>query len=76
MFDAPLAFKPLSGKTFAFEELLDQLQRIRTENLHTLPVEYETRDLWELGVRRGWIRKEGDRYLVEVSPSDDRALLV
>lgn len=60
-------FAPLNGRTFAdFRDLETALAAVFRERVKELPNGYGYRELARLGMRRGWIRKHGDKVIVNL----------
>src|SRR5436309_3546986 len=66
---ATTVFNPLDGNEFEDRaELETRILTLFNDNIERFPPEYTYRSLLELGERKGWIHRDGDRILVRYKP--------
>lgn len=57
MFDAREALRPLSGKSFKYDKLREELRKIRNQHLAEIPPEFGTREFFLLALHNRWVRE-------------------
>jgi hypothetical protein len=58
VWDANAAFSTLPTHSLTAKELSKALEKLLVSNFHVLPVEMTIRDMFEIGVKRGWIKED------------------